>query len=69
MVGLLTEKNQGNSQGTVNILSPRHLPNTGIEPESPALQVDSFTTEPPGKSILDVKGILKIHFILPKSTV
>ena len=25
------------------------LPDPGIEPTSPALQVDSFTTEPPGK--------------------
>ena len=28
---------------------PGDLPNPGIEPMSPALQVDSFTTEPPGK--------------------
>ena len=25
------------------------LPNPGIEPKSPTLQVDSFTAEPPGK--------------------
>ena len=29
---------------------PGDLPNPGIEPRSPALQVDSLPTEPPGKS-------------------
>ena len=29
--------------------SPRDLPNSGIEPMSPALQADSLTSEPPGK--------------------
>ena len=29
--------------------SPRDLPGSGMEPASPALQADSFTTEPPGK--------------------
>ena len=29
---------------------PGHLPNPGIEPMSPALQVASFTSELPGKS-------------------
>ena len=28
---------------------PRDLPNPGIEPRSPALQVDSLPSEPPGK--------------------
>ena len=28
----------------------RDLPNPGIEPRSPALQVDSLPAEPPGKS-------------------
>ena len=28
--------------------SPRDLPNPGIKPRSPALQVDSLLTEPPG---------------------
>ena len=28
---------------------PRYLPNPGIEPRSPALQVDSLPSEPPGK--------------------
>ena len=30
-------------------LPPGHLPNPGIEPRSPALQVDSLLSEPPGK--------------------
>ena len=29
--------------------SPGNLPNSGIEPQSPALQVDSFPAEPQGK--------------------
>ena len=29
--------------------SSRSLPNSGIEPRSPALQVDSLPAEPPGK--------------------
>ena len=29
--------------------TPEDLPNPGIEPRSPALQVDSLLTEPPGK--------------------
>ena len=29
--------------------SPGYLPNPGIEPRSPALQVDSLPAEPPGK--------------------
>jgi len=29
--------------------SPGDLPNPGIEPRSPALQVDSLSTEPQGK--------------------
>ena len=32
--------------------SPENFPNSRIEPESPALQVDSLLTEPPGKPIL-----------------
>ena len=31
--------------------SPEAHPDLGIEPESPALQADSFPTEPPGKSL------------------
>ena len=33
----------------VAILSPGHLPNPGIELRSLALQVDSLSSEPPGK--------------------
>ena len=32
------------------IPSPEDLPDSGIEPRSPALQVDSSPSEPPGKS-------------------
>ena len=32
--------------------SPEDLPHSGIEPESPALQTDSFTAEPPGKPFI-----------------
>ena len=32
----------------------RDLPNSGIEPRSPALKVDSLTSEPPGKTSLVV---------------
>ena len=31
--------------------SPRDLPDPGIEPGSPAMQVDSLLSEPPGKPI------------------
>ena len=31
-------------------LSPGDLPNPGIEPRPPALQADTLTSEPPGKS-------------------
>ena len=33
--------------------SPADLPNSGIEPGSPALQVDSLPAELPGKPITD----------------
>ena len=33
----------------LSFLSPRDLPDPGIKPMSPALQVDSLPTEPPGK--------------------
>ena len=32
--------------------SPRDLPDPGIEPRSPALEVDSLPSEPPGKPSL-----------------
>ena len=31
--------------------SPRDLPKPGIEPGSPALQADSLSSEPPGKTL------------------
>ena len=34
--------------------SPGDLPNSGIEPRSPALKADSLPSAPPGKSILNV---------------
>ena len=38
-------------------LHPGDLPNPGIEPESPTLQVDSLPAEPPGKpSFLENSG-------------
>ena len=33
--------------------SPRYLPNPGIEPGSPALQVDSLPTELLGREVLN----------------
>ena len=32
--------------------SPGDLPNPGMEPESPALQADALSSEPPGKPIM-----------------
>ena len=32
--------------------SPGDLPDPGVEPRSPALQVDCFPSEPPGKTLL-----------------
>ena len=39
----------------VAIPSPGDLPNPGIKPRSPTLQVDSLPSEPPGKP-LKIKG-------------
>ena len=38
--------------------SPGDLPDSGIEPGSPALEADALTSEPPGKPLL-IKIILK----------
>ena len=38
--------------GVKKFLSPEDLSDPGIEPRSPALQVDSFPSEPPGKLIV-----------------
>ena len=35
--------------------SPGDLPDSGIEPGSPALEADALTSEPPGKQILEGK--------------
>ena len=40
-----------NSPG--QIPSPADLPNPGIKPRSPSLQVDSLLSEPPGEALLD----------------
>ena len=37
--------------------SPEYLPDPGIKPGSPALQVDSFLPEPPGKPNVHVMRI------------
>jgi len=40
--------------------SPGDLPNPGIKPRSPALQVDSLPAEPPGKSKITGVGSLSL---------
>ena len=42
--------------------SPEDLPDPGIEPGSPALQAESFTTEPPGKPLGQSKHTIKQGF-------
>ena len=39
--------------------SPEDLPNPGIEPGFPALQVDALLSEPPGKPFCKQKGTKK----------
>ena len=39
----------GQNTGVDLFPDPGNLPNPGIEPRSPALQVDSLPAEPPGK--------------------
>ena len=41
--------------------SPRDLPDSGIEPRSPALQADALPTEPPGKALLYVYMYIDIY--------
>ena len=36
--------------------SPGNLPDSGIEPRSPALQADALTSEPPGKPSVSLKN-------------
>ena len=40
--------------------SPKDLPNLGIEPRSPALQANSLSSEPPGKSMNTGVGSLSL---------
>ena len=40
--------------------SPGDLPNPGVEPNSPALQVDSLQSEPPGKPMNTGVGSLSL---------
>ena len=42
--------------------SPENLPNPGIEPRSPSLQVDSLPAEPQGKHTM-VMNII-VHFVV-----
>ena len=39
--------------------SPEDLPNPGIEPGSPALQVDALLSEPPGKPYKMLEKVAK----------
>ena len=49
-------------QDGLPFLSPGDLPNPGIETESPALSGKFFTTEPPGKSLINDIKQYKTHF-------
>ena len=39
--------------------SPGYLPDSGMEHGSPTLQVDSLTSEPPGKPMTNINSVLK----------
>ena len=45
--------------------APGDLPNTGIEPVSPALQADSSLSEPPGKPLEGKLGTICIKILQP----
>ena len=47
--------------------SPGDLPDLGIEPESPELQVDSLPSEPPGKHIIHI-SLLKMRKVKHRNT-
>ena len=49
-------------KGGLPCLSPGDLPNTGIEPRFPTLQVDYLPSEPPGKATFDF-SFLKTQWI------
>ena len=42
--------------------SPGDLPDPGIKHRSPALEADSLTSEPPGKSTLSTGSALNMYF-------
>ena len=44
--------------------TPGHLPNTGIEPASPALAGGCFTAAPPGKPFRMLYHYLKIRLLI-----
>ena len=48
--------------------SPGDLPNPGIEPRSPALQVDSLPSEPPGKTKTYASVCVFVHQLCRVST-
>ena len=52
----------------LSFVSPGDLPEPGIEPMSPALQVDSLSSEPPVKPQMDDRRILIIVSTLPHKT-
>ena len=45
--------------------SPEDLPDQGIEPESPALQADSLTSEPPRRPISSAQLFLQFSSVTP----
>jgi len=59
--GILQTRILEESRKQARILSPGDLPNPGIEPRSPALQVDSLTFESPGKTFRNVINV-KVGF-------
>ena len=50
----------------LSVHSPEDLPNPGIKPRSPTLQVDSLLSEPLGKPIIIAKTMLKINHKINK---
>ena len=45
-------------------LSPRHLPDPGVEPRSPAMQADSLPYEPPEKPLKAAQRVFNSLFLL-----
>ena len=48
---------------------PGDLPNPGIEPRSPALQVDSLTSEPPGGATNTLTQALEYYSAIKKNEI